>query len=84
VDRMPMRILGRSLLESWAHSGAICARSPRTQPVPYICLLVIGECKGLRPRSGLSSIAKREPGHQLVELTDQPRCAALPIRSWPS
>jgi hypothetical protein len=44
-------------------------------------LLVIGECKGLRPRSGLSSIAKREPGHQLVELTDQPRCAALPIRS---
>jgi hypothetical protein len=48
-DRMPMRTLGRSLLESWAHTGAICGRWPRTQPVPYICLLVIRECKGLRP-----------------------------------
>jgi len=84
VDRMPMRILGRSLLESWAHSGAICARSPRTQPVPYICLLVIGECKGLRPRSGLSSIAKREPGHSLSSSPTSPDAPRSRSGPWPS
>src|SRR4051794_1962585 len=47
----------------------------------FVCWLSASAKGFARSRSGLPSIAKREPGHQLVELTDQPRCAALPILS---